>query len=333
MMQGMPEALKKAPVQLAVLFGTLILFLITNFLLRDSALGFIPPLLAALIVVEIVAFVGMEVKEGAQAHGWQHEIVDTLIALLVAVALWYGFSFVLNTSSPISGVVSCSMLPNLQRGDFVIVQGAPPKAYDINMTPDELDSLSSKKDLVSYGGNNISIDGSLFPYCLANRGADVCNAFISDPASVSETKGAFSYKYKKCGISFSSGDQEQEPCLKSVVFHGKEYLTNFSNDVVVYQPAPGDLFSQIGDIVHRAMFRINADGKYYYLTRGDNNPVLDMQVYDYSSGIGNHPIPQDRLRGKVILRVPYLGYFKLFLSGYFKEDPQCKTQLTFDHAA
>jgi hypothetical protein len=331
MMQDIYEKLKKAPVQLGVLFGTLLLFIITNSLLRDSPLGFIPPLLAVLIVVEIVAFVGLEVKEGAKSHGWTHEVVDTVIALLVAIALWYGFSFVLNTSSPISGVVSCSMLPNLQRGDFVVIQGAPPKAYDISMTQEQLDSLSSQKDIISYGGKNLSIDGSIFPYCLANRSADVCNAFIEDPASLSEQKGAFTYRYERCNIALSSGEAEGEPCLKSVVFNGTEYLTNFSNDVVVYQPAPGDLFSQIGDIVHRVMFRINVDGKYYYLTRGDNNPVLDMQVYDYGSGIGNHPIPQDRLRGKVILRIPYLGYFKLFLSGYFKEDPQCKTQLTFDH--
>jgi hypothetical protein len=332
-MQGIKEKLGKAPVQAAILLGTLLLFIITNGILRDTALGFVPPLLAALIVVEIVVFVGLEVKEGAKSHGWTHEIVDTVIALLVAVALWYGFSFVLNTSTPISGVVSCSMLPNLQRGDFVVVQGATPKAYDINMTPQELDSLSTSKDVVSYPGGNVSIDGSIFPYCLANRGADVCKAFIADPASVVERKGAFTYLYQSCPISLSPTDLEAEPCLRSVVFKGKEYLDNFSNDVVVYQPPSGDLFAQIGDIVHRAVFRIDVGGNYYYLTRGDNNPVLDMQVYDYGSGIGNHPIPQDRLRGKVIFRIPYLGYFKLFLSGYFKEDPQCGTQLTFDHTA
>ncbi len=331
MMQDIKGRLKEAPVQLGILFGTLILFLIANSLLRDSPLSFIPPLLAALIVVEIVVFVGLEVKEGARSHGWTHEIVDTVIALLVAVALWYGFSFVLNTSSPISGVVSCSMLPNLQRGDFVIVQGAEPKAYEINMTQAELDSLSGSKAVISYGGKNASIDGSIFAYCLSNRAADFCSALIADPSSVVERKGAFTYRYESCPISFSSGDTEQEPCLKSVTFHGTEYLTNFSNDIVVYQPNAGDLFAQIGDIVHRVMFRINADGTEYYLTRGDNNPVLDLQVYDYGSGTGNTPVPKDRLRGKVILRVPYLGYFKLFLSGYFKEDPQCKTQLTFTH--
>ncbi|MFN7991167.1 MAG: hypothetical protein U0R44_03335 [Candidatus Micrarchaeia archaeon] len=330
-MQALKEKLKKPPIQLAVLFGTLILFLITNATLRDSPFGFLPLLLSILIVIEIFIFVGMEVKDGAEKHGWKHEVVDTVIALLVAVMIWFGLSFVLNTGSPVSGVVSCSMLPNLQRGDFVVVQGAVPKAYELNMTGDELDSLSSRS-FVSYPGGNLSTDGSIFAYCLRNRNTDACKAFISNPESVREEKGAFTYRYERCNITYSSGSSATEPCLKSVIFKGKEYLTDFSNDIVVYQPLPGDLFSLVGDIVHRVLFRINAGGKTYYLTRGDNNPVLDLQVYDYAGGVGNHPVPAERLRGKVIARIPYLGYFKLFISGYLNEDPQCKTQLYFTHA-
>lgn len=330
-MPDLKERLKKPQVQAVVLLGSLLLFVITNAFLRDSPLSFVPPLIAAIIVVEIVVFVAMEVKDGAKQHGWTHEVVDTLIALFVAVAIWFGLSIVLNTSSPISGVVSCSMLPNLQRGDFVIVQGVPIKAYDINMTQAQLDSLSGPSQL-TYPGGNATIAGSIFPYCLQSTQSGMCQAFIHDPSSFVERKGAFTYKYSSCAIAFSGGSTQSEPCLTSIVFDGNEYQTNFSNDIVVYQPNPGDYFAQVGDIVHRVMFRINVDGKYYYLTRGDNNPILDLQVYDYPSNLGNHPVPQDRLRGKVIGRIPYLGYFKLFLSGYFKEDPQCKTQLSFDHA-
>ncbi len=330
-MADLKEKLKKPEAQAAVLLGTLLLFIIANSVLRDGPLSFIPPLIAAIIVVEIVAFVAMEVKDGAKRHGWTHEVVDTIIALGVAVAIWFGLSVVLNTGSPISGVVSCSMLPNLQRGDFVIVQGVPIKAYDINMSQAQLDSLNDPAR-ISYAGGNTTIPGSIFSYCLANTQSGMCQAFIQDPTTFTEQKGAFTYRYSSCPIAFSGGSTQAEPCLTSVSFGGNEYMTNFSNDVVVYQPNPADYFAQVGDIVHRVMFRINVDGKYYYLTRGDNNPILDLQVYDYSSDLGNHPIPQERLRGTVIGRIPYLGYFKLFLSGYFKEDPQCKTQLTFPHA-
>lgn len=325
------KALIAKPPALAVLLCTLILFLIANLLLRDNAsLNFVPMLIAALVVVELFAYVGLEVKEGAQKHGWKHEALDTLIALIVAVAAWYGASFILNTSSPVSAVVSCSMLPNLQRGDFVIVQGAPVRAYDIDMSAAELASLSGPATLF-YNGTNVSIDGSLFAYCLSHN-AGVCDALKRAPESVVEQKGAFTYRYEQCPISFSTGASLYEPCVRTVTFHGRDYLTNLSNDVIVYQPPAGDVYSSVGDIVHRVMFQISAGGKTYYLTRGDNNPILDIQVYDYGTGASNHPIPQSNTRGRVVARVPLLGYFKLFISGFLQEDSQCKTQLTFDHA-
>jgi len=91
------------------------------------------------------------------------------------------------------------------------------------------------------------------------------------------------------------------------------------------------LFSQVGDIVHRAVFRMSVNGQYYYLTKGDNNPILDAQVYDYPDSLGNVPIAQKNVKGRMLFRVPLLGYYKLVISGYFKEDPQCSTQLSYGH--
>ncbi|MEW6036491.1 MAG: hypothetical protein AB1529_07810 [Candidatus Micrarchaeota archaeon] len=331
-MQITRENIKKPQVQLLALFGTLVLALLSNFLFRDSGfpLNLLSPLFGILIVVEIAYFVALEVKDGAKKHGWKHEVVDTVVALLVAVGIWFGASLVLNTSSPLSAVVSCSMLPNLQRGDFVLVQGAPVRAYQLDMSGAELESLTSDS-MITYDGGNATIKGSLLPYCIASRGSQMCQAFITSPGSFLEKKGAFTYRYERCGISFSNGTAGSMPCLKSVAFHGTEYLTNFSNDVIVYQPGAGDAYAKIGDIVHRVLFRIDADGKGYYITRGDNNPVLDMQVYDYGRDLMNRPIPEENSRGKVIGRIPLLGYFKLFISGYFGEDSQCRTQLEFTH--
>ncbi len=337
--QGIQGELKKSRVQLVVLLATLALAIFTNIAFRDSGapLNLLSLLFGILVVVEIAYFVGMEVKEGATKHGWKHEVIDTVIALAVAVGIWFGASIVLNTSSPVSAVVSCSMLPNLQRGDFVIVQGAPVKAYELNMTQAELDSLSSSRAVVSYfedgTASNATIDGSVLPYCVADRSSAMCQEFIYNPESVVESKGAFTYRYERCGIAYSNGTSGHMPCLKSVAFHGREYLTNFSNDIIVYQPPSGDYYAQIGDIVHRAMFKISAGGSEYYLTRGDNNPILDLQAYDYNSKARNSPVPSNNVRGKVIARIPYLGYFKLFIQGYFTEDSQCRTQLEFTHAS
>jgi signal peptidase I len=332
-MQDLTVELRKPHIQLAVLLGTLALTLITNSMFGDTRhpLNFVPFLLGISIVFEIVFFVTLEVRDGAQEHGWKHEVMDTLVALVVAVGIWFGASLLLNTGTPLSAVVSCSMLPNLQRGDFVVVQGAPVRAHEISMTAEELDSLTSSRSEITYGEKNASLDGSLFTYCLSDPYGELCSAYRSSPQSVVEKKGAFTYRYERCNLTLTNGTGGSMPCLKSVTFKGEEYLTDFSNDVVVYQPSQGDVYSQIGDIVHRVMFKISVGNETYYLTRGDNNPILDMQVYDYGSGRLNHPIPQKGLRGKVIGRIPLLGYFKLFLSGYFQEDSQCRTQLSFTH--
>ncbi len=134
-----------------------------------------------------------------------------------------------------------------------------------------------------------------------------------------------------CQKNNDDGTVEGIPCVESVSYDGVKYLTDFSNDVVVYQPPRTDLYSRVGDIVHRVFFKIDVDGERYYVTRGDNNPVLDIQVFDYSGMVGNHPVSEENYKGKVIFRVPILGYFKLLISGFWQEDAQCKWQLEYEH--
>lgn len=44
------------------------------------------------------------------------------------------------------------------------------------------------------------------------------------------------------------------------------------------------------------------------LTKGDNNPGLDIQY-------GNYPPNMSQVQGKVVGVIPYLGYLKLIISG------------------
>lgn len=317
-----------------VLLFTLFIFLIFKSIFSTGSLSFLPNLVLIAIFIEIVYFVTIEVKEGTKNNGLKHEAIDTLIALGVALILWYGSGFILNTNSPISAVVSCSMLPNLDRGDFVIVQGTNEiKAHTIDLSQSELESLTQNPS-INYLGKNITIQGSIFAFCALDKSiganSEVCSVFQKNPQEIIENKGVFQYRYEKCPITINKNEYTQ-PCLKSVTYRGNEYLTNFSNDIIVYSPKANEPYSAFGDIVHRAMFKINSEGKTYYLTRGDNNPILDLQTYDYSKGTFNSPIESQQNKGKVILRIPYLGYFKLVVSGFFNEPEQCRTQLKFDH--
>ncbi len=319
------ELVKKTPVAVGIILVTLALYIITGSLV-----------FGALVVVEIAYFVWLEVKEGVEEHGWKHEVVDTIIAILIAVILWVGASVILNTSTPISAVASCSMLPNLEKGEFIIIQGTDITAYDISLSSGELDSLTSGPFIaVTDEGEMFTLPMPMYSYCNAYRSEPVCTAFLADPESVVEMVGPFTYHYTMCGVDYrDTGARGLGRCLEYIEYEDREYYTNTSNDIIVYETGENDLYRYVvpGDIVHRAFFRINVDGEYYYLTKGDNNPTLDIQAANPEKPfLRNSPVPDEKVRGKVIGRVPYLGYLKLLIMGQWGDDPQCGWQMS--HAA
>ena len=54
-------------------------------------------------------------------------------------------------------------------------------------------------------------------------------------------------------------------------------------------------------IVHRAIEKFQKDGKWYFITKGDNNTRDDYDAYGWI-------IPEDYIIGKVIFVIPKLGY-------------------------
>lgn len=308
----------KFPVQLLVLFLTLLAYVITQNIIFGVIVAF-----------EFVLFLGFEFSEGTKQHGIKHEIIDTIIALIFALSLWFGLSLALNTSSPISAVVSCSMLPNLDRGDMVLIQGAVINSFEQNISKQDLDSLTSE-NAVAYSNNSNSgfaVKGSLYAYCSFNVN-QVCLDFLKSPQNFYEMHGDLRFDYKTCDVKTPYGIQKQ-PCVSSASYKNTKINLDSSKDILVFQPAKEDIYARSGDIIHRAQIKLNYNGNYYYLTKGDNNPAFDVQVYDYLNSQGNLPVEGQRVKGKTLVRIPYLGYFKLFLSGFFNAPNQCKTQLGY----
>jgi len=80
-------------------------------------------------------------------------------------------------------------------------------------------------------------------------------------------------------------------------------------DAVTAAPPPeGDILVYVKRgvaneyIVHRAVEKFDADGEWRFVTKGDNNPVADGQ-----------PVPESRVVGRLVGRIPILGYFPLFI--------------------
>ncbi|MFH0922657.1 MAG: hypothetical protein V1811_01210 [Candidatus Micrarchaeota archaeon] len=191
--------------------------------------------------------------------GAEDSLLELIIALAFAAAAWFLLSFLLNTATPMSVVVSCSMQPTLDRGDLVFVQGS-----EINV-----------------------------------------------PHASVEAKTPFQIKHEPCTFG-----GVPENCSKELIVGGKSIPLNKTGDILVLEPTPA-----IGDcLVHRAVLRMDTSQGTLYLTKGDNNPILDQESKF-------EPVPQDKIKGKVVFRIPLLGYVKLLLFMQFQIPEGCGMHL------
>ena len=288
-------------------YGLIALFLLSYIVTGVWMFG----LLVGLCIVWAVV---LEFAQGAREHGLKDEIKETFIALALALLVWFGASFVLQTSSPLNAIVSCSMLPHIQRGDMVVLSGDRVQA-----PTEEVATLAgiARAQVYEDGALAATVNGSMYAYCATRQTDALCKRFIAEPERFTERHGELTFAYEKCGIALDKGrGTVYGPCVSHLEVNGRRYGTNLSNDVVVYPPNKGEYYARVGDIIHRAYILLKDDegGKTYFLTKGDNNPIFDIQVYDESLKEGNAPVEISRSKGRILVSVPYLGYFKLFIS-------------------
>jgi signal peptidase I len=222
---------------------------------------------AALTLIDLVAlFLKDAMPEKTDSKSVVTSVKELGFALAAALILWYGLSFLLQTSTPIDVVTSCSMLPRLDRGDLIVIQGGEIHAREI-----AINSSIQFKD------------------------------FVKSDCKVRE---------------ISSGIERLESCTNALMVNGEQIDFDKSGDVIVYEPK--NAYRDVGLIVHRAVLKVNYNGATYYLIKGDNN--TGPEVF----GITQSLATKDQIKGREILRVPYIGYLKLFLSLQFDEPENCK---------
>ncbi|KUG20510.1 signal peptidase i [hydrocarbon metagenome] len=86
-------------------------------------------------------------------------------------------------------------------------------------------------------------------------------------------------------------------------------------DVIVYRPNGA---THVHPIIHRAIVRVDADevDPFFenphagYITKGDNNPVIDQGTYYGSVGV-IEPVREEWIVGKALISVPLIGYLPL----------------------
>jgi hypothetical protein len=308
----------------------LILFFLAAYVLTKFIL------FALLCALSIVGLFVYETYRGVEEGGWKKELEEIIIAVLAGVAVWYGAGFILHTSAPLDSVVSCSMLPRMDRGDMVVLSGSEINAPLAEVNASEWEKIKASLH-TNFTCGPCTAQGEYVPYNFSMCRIGCNNACLiainGKPVFSEPNNSLFSYNYGLCTLRGENGSIVNDVCVKSVTMKGEEFYENFSNDVVVYAPPENSVFA--GSTIHRVLLKVSVEGKLYYLIKGDNNEVLDVQAPSRGVDAGNgrcvfftdarenKPVPQENIEGRVIFKVPYVGYLKLFLWGYLGTPSGC----------
>jgi signal peptidase I len=273
--------------------------------------------LLALIIIEFVN----SVRESGTKRG----ITEIIIAIIVVAVIWIALRAFLGTAQPLDVVPSCSMLPVLQRGDLIALSGIS-KVSQINAPVVDVSSAEVNKTFANIQNESLecisynATTGAISQFSKPGNRIGLESQKDTLVGNQSQSSNLVKYYCGLQNVKMQNGTIEQEAYTKYIVVGQTKVVENLNNTVVVYQTLPTDLFYKEGDafIVHRAYAVINASGNYYVLTKGDNNPGLDIQYMNYPAGLGS-------LSGKVIGSVPYLGYLKLAFSNQVATPVGCNT--------
>jgi hypothetical protein len=308
-------------VALVVLFVLFILF---------QGKGDLSEIFGIALFLMIVVIIVLEVTLGIEEEGYVKNIIEIGIAVLAVVVFWFALRAVLHTAYPLDVVPSCSMLPNLKRGDLIALQGLQSinqiSAPRISITTSQYNTFNNNiqnefLSCVAYqvSGNRVAVSQIIRPgYSIGLYESTPSGGQIVQQAQ--QQGNLIQYTCGSRGILFDNGTTEQEAYTTAVTINGTTIYGDKNNSIVVYATTPSDYFYKLGDsyIVHRAFAVLNVSGKYYVLTKGDNNPGLDLQY-------GNYPSNMSFIEGKVVASIPYLGYLKLALSNSFVEPSGCNS--------
>ncbi len=305
--------------------ASLILYIIFQ---HTTILADIFGLAAFILIILLVIF---EFSESIKKEGLKRSALEVGAVIIAVVIIWIAARVLLNSNNPIDVVPSCSMLPYLSRGDIIVLHGissysqikAPvvfvsASAFNSmykNITSEFLECVAySNVNGTTYISQNISPGYSIGLYGPLNGGSIV-------PYS-SQSKNLIKYTCGSRQERAKNGSMINISYTTSITIGNTTIRGDRNNSIVVYSTILKDVFYQEGDayIVHRAYAIINASGQYYVLTKGDNNPGLDIQY-------GNYPSALSALQGEVVESIPYLGYVKLILSNDFGQPQGCSSEI------
>lgn len=318
------------------------------FILLAAYAVFNNALIGAALFILLVALIVLEFSGSIGEEGFIKSIYEIIVSVGAALMIWFVLSLLLNTKYPLDAVASCSMLPTLGRGDVVLLQGI--SNFSSFVSGNKVPVVNMTSQQFSYLQENMGKEFLAFFFYPRNWSGNISEYSNSPSFKYMESRnyaiGLFSIScidslrtndYRACFV----GNQDSNPIkynysignlsVNNVRNSGIAVFTssirilnttineNRSMPIVVYRASPNDSFS--GDIIHRLVAAINVNGTYYFLTKGDNNPALDIEF-------ANYPPSQEDIVGHVLGSFPILGYIKLILSGQLSPVQGCNMVLS-----
>ena len=225
-------------------------------------------------------------------------------ALLLLIAIWIALSTAFSQSPPIHYVTSCSMYPEYDRGDGLLVIPANPDVPVFDCP--ECVGVGTKWAVDFMGEQAAELDDSLSVYC-ASTSSLMCQYFFSMPEMFSERFGNVTFYYSKCNSTLG-GVTTQTPC----VAHAGP--ANRTVNITQARGQPIVVSERLADgqpampVVHRAYFAVrDAYGNVNYFTKGDANPLFDTQTAGYTRLNSAVAANASSVRGVVALKLPFFG--------------------------
>ncbi|VVB69801.1 Uncharacterised protein [uncultured archaeon] len=300
------EFLSKIKVKGKKVWGLYFLGIIAIILYLLTGSNTIMGIIAFLIILLIAINEFLPEEKGSQ--GMKKAAAEIVYSVFFAVTAWTLLTLILNTQTPINVVTSCSMLPTLSRGDLLLLQGTQVNTQEIDIN-------------TTY------------------------NEFLSKMIPIPEP----------CYIKNDAGAVREDRCINSFIYENKKYNFTKTGDIIVYNPTVKiaqlqSALQGIDLIVHRAVLKVKATDGTFILTKGDNNPTPDqigvvtgsqanqikdqhIQIFCFDDSRAGRictvspwieQIEENKILGKSILDIPYIGYVKLLLFAETQEPANCK---------
>lgn len=266
---------------------------------------------AVFVFTFFVLSIYFDIKEGVKKGGVKKYLKEFIFSVLFVLVFWIASMLILQTSSPYDVVASCSMLPKLERGDVVVLTKANITriAPVVNVNSSFINQIFSEARLQEVCASCNSTG------CFFDRIAKNSSFYIYSIKEKRVVESKLNITCGECTKVFSNGSIQKIPCFKYITINNKIIEMQKNNSIIVYQTSSED--TMLGPIIHRAFLVLNASENYFVLTKGDNNPNLDLQY-------GVLPKNSSSIIGKVLFKIPILGYAKLFLFGQFSQPNGCE---------